>query len=65
MRSQRCNVGYDYYLVGNEIVHNFWSNGSGIRGGNFTGAKVVQHFALPCFPPCQGSSNGRILRRKG
>ena len=26
MRSQRCNVGYDYYLVGKQIVHNFWSN---------------------------------------
>jgi hypothetical protein len=46
-------------------VHNFWSNGSAAQSGNFIGLKVVQHFALPRFPPCQRSFNGRILLRKG
>jgi hypothetical protein len=46
-------------------VHNFWSNyGSGLSG-SFIGLKVVQHFAPLCFPPCQFSSNGRNLCRKG
>jgi len=42
-------------------MHKFWPN----SGGNFYSLKVVQHFALPCFPPCQRSCNGRILCRKG